>query len=294
MPAAQLSEAPAPERGEPQRYPFTDRDFHFIRDLLKARIGVNLTDSKRELVYGRLSKRLRALELDSFAAYCEYLRQNAESELPHTVNAVTTNLTFFFREEHHFDYLRDVLLPQCKASGQRRLRIWSAGCSTGEEPYSIAMTLREALGDAQGWDARILATDIDTNVLDHAERGVYPLERLDKLPATQRRWFQRGRGPQQGQVRVRREVRELVTFRPLNLLEPWPFRGPFDAIFCRNVIIYFDKATKEGLLRRYQRLLRTDGHLFLGHSESLFQGAQGLAPVGRTVYRRLAESEAGA
>jgi chemotaxis protein methyltransferase CheR len=267
---------------------FTDADFNFIRQLVATQTGISLSEQKRELVYGRLSKRLRNLELQTFAQYCTYVEHNGQ-ELHELVNAITTNLTSFFREPYHFDYLRDDLLPALLRSNaeSRRIRIWSAGCSTGEEPYSIAMVLRDALPAGQGWDARILATDIDSNVLARAQQGVFAEERASGIPERYlRRSFRRGQGDNAGMLRVSDEVRSLVTFRQLNLMQDWPMRGPFDVIFCRNVVIYFDKPTQKRLFNRYADLLAEGGHLFIGHSETLFKVCERFTLIGRTIYRK--------
>lgn len=268
---------------------FTDADFDFIRRLVADKTGIALSEQKRELVYGRLAKRLRSLELQTFAQYCDFLRDN-DGELHELVNAITTNLTSFFREPYHFDYLRDSLLPELLHSnaGSRRLRIWSAGCSTGEEPYSIAMVLRDALPSSQGWDAKILATDIDSNVLARAQSGIYAQERIQGVPEQYlRRGFRRGQGDNAGMLRVSDDVRSLITFRQLNLMQEWPMKGPFDVIFCRNVVIYFDKPTQRRLFNRYADLLADGGHLFIGHSETLFKVCERFTLIGRTIYRKL-------
>lgn len=272
-------------------FEFADQDFQRIRRIINDIAGISLADGKRELVYSRLSRRLRHLGLRRFDEYCRLLETGGDNneEIGEFVNALTTNLTSFFRESHHFDFLGAELLPALireRGAGNRRIRIWSAGCSTGEEPYSIAMVLRETL-PAVGWDAKILATDLDSNVLATAERGVYDDSRIKGLPeARVRRWFQRGRGAQSGQVRVASELRELITFRRLNLMHDWPMRGPFDVVFCRNVVIYFDKPTQRILFERFADLLVDHGHLFVGHSESLFKVTERFVPLGKTIYQR--------
>jgi len=268
---------------------FTDGDFDFIRRVVVEQTGITLSEQKRELVYGRLAKRLRTLDLQSFAQYCSYLEQSPD-ELHELVNAITTNLTSFFREPYHFDYLRENLLPELLRHNaqSRRIRIWSAGCSTGEEPYSIAMVLRDALPAGQGWDAKILATDIDSNVLARAQQGMYAQERASGIPERyQRRSLHKGQGDNAGMLRVSDEVRSLITFRQLNLMQEWPMKGPFDVIFCRNVVIYFDKPTQRRLFNRYADLLVDGGHLFIGHSETLFKVCDRFTLIGRTIYRKL-------
>src|SRR5262249_31632383 len=222
------------------------------------------------LVYGRLSRRLRALGLDSFRAYRQILERGDSDELAQFCNAITTNLTSFFREAHHFEYLRDELLAPLAADarGPRRLRFWSPGCCSGEEPYSLAMTIHEALPDARRWDIRILATDLDTEVLGRGRRGVYEEERVRGLPAARlERFFCPDDGGKAARYVVTEELRNLIAFRELNLMRALPMKGPFDAIFCRNVIIYFDKDTQRDLFARIAQLQRPGNLLFLGHSE---------------------------
>jgi chemotaxis protein methyltransferase CheR len=248
--------------------------------------GICLSDSKHELVYSRLSRRLRALRLGTFREYRELIASGNEAELVHFRNAITTNLTSFFRESHHFDYLRDhVLRPMlANRAHPRRLRIWSAGCSTGEEPYSIAMVLCEVMPDRRGWDARILATDIDSSVISFGEQGLYGGDRMQGVSTQRLQAFFTPAA--QGQHAVKQELRSLITFRQLNLLDPMPMRGPFDVIFCRNVIIYFDKDTKRNLFPRISPLQRSGDVLCLGHSESLSGVTDDYRLIGRTLYRR--------
>jgi chemotaxis protein methyltransferase CheR len=271
----------------------TDPEFHLIQTLVRRHTGIALSEHKRSLVVSRLGRRLRALELSSFRSYCDYLeRPEGAGELENFVNAITTNKTDFYRERVHFDFLAQEVIPALKAraarTGERRIRIWSAGCSTGEEPYTIAITLREGLGSLLGWDARILASDIDTNVLARAAEGVYALDRVADIPgAVLHAQFLRGTGGHAGHVRVRPEVQALVTFRQVNLLEePWPIRAMFDCIFCRNVIIYFDKPTQARLMQRFALSLKDDGYLFLGHSESLHGVCDRFAFLRNTIYRK--------
>ncbi len=271
-------------------FEFSDRDFQRVRRIINEVAGISLADGKRELVYSRLSRRLRQRGLRRFEDYCDLLEtQDDTAELGEFVNALTTNLTSFFREPHHFEFLARELLPALireRGFGTRRLRVWSAGCSTGEEPYSIAMVLRETL-PATGWDVKILATDLDSNVLATAGQGIYELGRVKDLPeARLRRWFQKGRGAQAGWVRVAPALRELITFRRLNLMDDWPMRGAFDIVFCRNVVIYFDKPTQRVLFERFADQLVEQGHLFVGHSESLFKVTERFAPLGKTIYQR--------
>lgn len=270
-------------------YVLTDVQFHRIRELVREHTGIALSDAKRQLVYGRLTRRLRALKLESFAEYVELLERGVPSELEEFTNAITTNLTSFFREPHHFEYLASDVLPRivAKDAGARRARIWCCAASTGEEPYSIAMVLREAQELLTGFDVKLLATDLDSAVLATGAAGVYNAERLQSVSGKRvSRFFRKGGGEHAGKVRVQDELRNLVTFKQLNLMNEWPVRGPFDAIFCRNVIIYFDKDTQRALFERMAALQRPGDILFLGHSESLYRVSDKYELVGRTIYRR--------
>ncbi|WP_111415345.1 CheR family methyltransferase [Billgrantia lactosivorans] len=259
----------------------TDEDFTRIRQLIYQRAGIVLAEHKREMVYSRLAKRLRHHGLTRFSDYLEKLaRQPDAREWEAFTNALTTNLTAFFREMHHFPLLAEHVR---NASGP--VRIWSAAASTGEEPYSIAMTLHESLGPRAS-EARVVATDIDTEALTRARAGVYPVEQVRKIDESRvRRFFQKGRGQHEGLARVRPEVTSIVEFQSLNLLAPqWPIKGPFDAIFCRNVMIYFDKQTQARILERFAPLLKPDGLLFAGHSENFSYISKVFRLRGQTVY----------
>jgi chemotaxis protein methyltransferase CheR len=272
-----------------REFAFGNDDFEALRKLVKQITGINLSDQKRELVYGRLARRLRALRLKSFAEYRDLLDQDGGQEIVEFCNAITTNLTAFFREPHHFDYLREqVLLPMAaNSAGPKRLRIWSAGCSTGEEPYSIAMTVIETLQDLRRWDVRILATDLDSDVLQRAQRGIYAEDRLKTMSGQRRSRFFTERREREGvSYEVSAELKSLITFKQLNLMHALPMRGPLEAIFCRNVVIYFDKDTQRNLFGRIAQLQRPRDLLFLGHSESLFKVSEDYTLIGKTVYRR--------
>jgi len=264
----------------------TDADFNRVRQLIYQRAGIVLAEHKREMVYSRLARRLRLYRLTRFADYLARLERQPEArEWEAFTNALTTNLTAFFREAHHFPLLASHVQQQ---GGP--VRVWCAAASTGEEPYSIAMTLSETLG-AHAREARVLATDIDTDALTRAREAVYPLEQVLKLPDERRkRFFLRGGGARAGLARIRPELMSMVEFRPLNLLAPsWPIEGPFDAIFCRNVMIYFDKETQARILDRFVPLLKPDGLLFAGHSENFSYISQAFRLRGQTVYE-LADS----
>ena len=283
---AVMADAASPRLRE---FAFHERDFQALRSLVKSLTGINLTEQKRELVYGRLTRRLRALGLKSFADYRELLAGD-ERELTELCNAITTNLTAFFREPHHFQSLREQWLEPLAADARatRRVRIWSAGCSTGEEPYSIAMTVLETLPHPAGWDVRILATDLDSEVLQRARNGAYAPERTAGLSRERlARFFIERPAGRTTVHQVTPELASLVTFKQLNLMHPLPMKGPLDVIFCRNVVIYFDKDTQRDLFVRFSLLQRPGDLLFLGHSESLFKVCDSYGLMGKTVYRRV-------
>lgn len=272
-----------------REFEFSVQDFEQVRQTLYEHAGISLNDGKSDLVYGRLSRRLRALKMNSFATYLAYLSTPpGEQEMVHFINALTTNLTAFFREPHHFEFLTRQALPEVMQRHQvdRRVRIWSAGCSTGEEPYSIAMVLRESPLTGSGWDSKLLATDLDSNVVDKAKRGRYTACRIAGLSkARAKKWFRRL--PDRSEVEVQQGLRELITFKQLNLMHEWPMRGPFDMIFCRNVIIYFDKPTQQRLFARYADMLVNGGYLFLGHSESMHNLSDRFELIGKTIYQKV-------
>lgn len=270
-------------------FAYTGADFERITRLIYKHAGIALAASKRDMVYNRLSRRLRAVGLERFGAYLDRLEGNdRDPEWQHFINALTTNTTSFFREAHHFPVLADLLR---KRVGSHPPAIWCAAASTGEEPYSLAMTVADTLGP-QASQVRIVASDLDTAVLDVAAAGVYPLERVERLaPDVLRRHFLRGTGKQAGNVRVRPELQRMISFTQVNLLdERLPVNGPFDAIFCRNVLIYFDRATQAQVVRRFAPLLRPDGLLFIGHSESLFHVSDVFRLQGQTIYERIDQS----
>jgi len=271
-----------------REFVFSSVDFNALRALVHQVTGISLAESKRNLVYGRLSRRLRALRLDSFAQYRQLLESDPNgTEMVEFCNAITTNLTSFFRESHHFEYLRQhPLAPLVNGRGQR-LRIWSAGCSTGEEPYSIAMTVCEALGDTPRADLKVLATDLDSDVLARARGAGYSADQVKGLSnARLTRFFDAQDDGAAPHYVVKHAVSRLITFKQLNLMHDLPMRGPLDVIFCRNVVIYFDKETQRRLFQRFARLQRPGDLLFIGHSESMFKVSDAYTLIGRTIYKR--------
>jgi len=267
------------------QFPFTDADFKVLCDLVSDHAGIQLYGAdKRTLVYTRLTRRLRILEMSSFDEYIQFLKTEFGSmqEFSHCINALTTNHTTFFRESYHFEYLVDTVMPAIfqRNAESKQIRIWSSGCSSGEEPYSIAMTLAPII--PEDWDVRILATDIDSNMINHGKQGIYTLRSSEIDDACLKNFFLRGRGDR---VRIKDAMREMVSFRRLNLLdEPWPMRKAFDVIFCRNVVIYFNSSVQEKLFCRYATSLQTGGFLFVGHSENLRKFNTPFASVAPTIY----------
>lgn len=258
-----------------QELVLSEKEFRLISDLVYKHCGINLHDGKKELVRARLAKRLREGNFDTFSEYIRHVLEDPTGrEFSMLVDSLSTNLTKFFREEQHFEYLRSQFLPRILAAKQARqsprIRGWSAGCSTGEEPYSIAITLLEAVAGRGHWDVKLLATDVSTRVLERAKKGVYDKERVDPIPLPLRNKYllhRKDRG--RDLYEVGDALRNVILFRYLNLMEDWPVRGPLDFIFCRNVMIYFDKPTQGRLINRYYDLLASGGVLFTGHSESL-------------------------
>ncbi|MFN3656055.1 MAG: CheR family methyltransferase [Pseudolabrys sp.] len=280
--------AAALAHGEPtaaslREFDFSSDDFRALAALAYEHAGIALSESKRNLVYSRISRRIRTLRLDSFRAYRELLETNPR-EIENFINSISTNHTKFFREDHHFDHFRSRVAVPFAQGGRPsgRLRIWSAACSSGEEPYTISVVLKRELRTLANCDVKILATDIDTEVLAKAARGQFAVASTADVPKPYLSFFR-----QEGdKVTVDDDVRDAITFRRLNLMEPWPFRGLFDAIFCRNVMIYFDGPTKANLIERLSKQLKPGGWLYIGHSESLIGSHPELRPAGRTIYRR--------
>lgn len=263
-----------------REFSYSRRDFERVKGLLFKQAGINLADSKDAMVYSRLARRLRTLEINSFKEYLAYVGSN-DDEMEHFINALTTNLTAFFREPHHFEALADFLRkrPQTK-------RIWCAASSTGEEPYSIAMTVASVYGTFTP-NIQILATDIDSKVLQKARQGIYAQNSISQLSHDYKtQFFYKGRGPQTGRVRVVDELRKMVQFEPLNLMSPnWYIDAPIDVIFCRNVMIYFDRPTQRKILARMVKLMCREGMYVAGHSENFTMYPELVESMGKTIYR---------
>ncbi|MGJ8693256.1 MAG: CheR family methyltransferase [Thalassotalea sp.] len=264
------------------------KDFRFICDFVYEHTGIVLSESKREMVYRRLSRIVRERNLQSFTEYCQLLRNNPPSEMGYFINAITTNLTSFFREAHHFEFLAATELPNLlKNKRDKKIRIWSSACSTGEEPYSVAMTIVQSMKEKLStWDVKILATDIDSDVLAKARAGIY--EDKDNLMQAKikQQFFNKGTGQNSQRMRANETIKKYITFKQLNLLNEWPMKGPFDVIFCRNVVIYFDKETQQELFSRFYQLLSPGGLLILGHSENLGKCQEYFENIGRTIFRK--------
>jgi chemotaxis protein methyltransferase CheR len=280
-----------PSIAHDREFVFTNQDFEQVRQMIYEHAGISLNPTKHDMVYSRLARRLRATGINNFKDYLALLESNNEQEWEAFVNSLTTNLTSFFREPHHFPLLAEHILKQ---KGKHPISLWCSAASTGEEPYTMAMTAVDAFNTFTP-PVTIVATDLDTNVLSKAEAGVYPVERVEKLSNDLiKRFFLKGTGAQSGFVRVRPELRAMITFRQLNLLgNDWHVRGPLDAIFCRNVMIYFDKATQLKILERFAPLLQPDGLLFAGHSESFHNAGHLFNLRGKTVYELAKEKSSG-
>lgn len=265
-----------------REFKFTDSDFRNIKSIVESKAGIILNEQKKAMIYGRLAPRIRKLKLKDFKEYCLLLTDPSVNELEELIDIITTNVTKFFREDHHFEFLGKYAKELVKRKQlDKTLYIWSAGCSTGEEPYTIAMTLQESL--PEGWGYNILATDLCTTALSHAKTGVYDLAQAKDIePGMLQKYFQRGKGNLDGKIRVRPSLHQNITFEKLNLMNEVNFSHRFDIVFCRNVIIYFDKEFKLQLLKQYHQALKPDGYLIIGHSESIY-GMED--KFGRTEYK---------
>jgi len=271
-----------------QSFDISEKEFQLFQEIIHRETGIHLSNKKKKLIVARLTKRLRVLDLQNFTQYYEYLKDSsdADKEIVNLVNRITTNKTNFFREKHHFDFLARELFPQMIASNEsRRLRIWSAGCSSGEEPYTLAMVAAETFKSQRGWDIKILATDLDTEILGRAIAGQYPTQALSPVPKEYiHRYFTRS---SEGYT-ANDTLKSMITFRKLNLMDfTFPMKRPFDIIFCRNVIIYFDIPSKENLLSRFYLHLKEGGHMFIGHSESLMHMRDKFKYLKHTIYKKV-------
>lgn len=270
-------------------YNLSDNDFNRLRDIIYNEAGIKLADVKKILMQSRLIKRLRELRLDSFSEYYDYLLDNYEDEKINFINAITTNKTDFFRENDHFEYMKKQILPEFEKKREKELRIWSAGCSTGEEPYTIAITLFDYFNGKSAPEFLLLATDIDTQVLDRAKEGSYPAEHLSEVDEKYlKTYFTYSQNEKGGFYRVKDQLKEVIYFRRLNLLQDeYPMKKKFDIIFCRNVIIYFDRETQKKLFEKYYSYLKDDGYLLIGHSENITSITDKFTLAGRTIYRKV-------
>ena len=282
VPRTSLSSNLPPRDSAAREFSFSTADFERVRKLIYQHAGISLSPVKQDMVYSRLARRLRATGKSSFADYLDALEKNGGDEWERFVNSLTTNLTSFFREPHHFPIFAEHLR---KLGTRRPIRVWCSAASTGEEPYSIAITVAETFG-SNASHVSIMASDLDTNVLATAQKGVYPIERVDKLsPERLRKFFLRGTGAQEGYVSVRPELKNMIQFQRINLLDQsYAVKGPLDVIFCRNVMIYFDKPTQYKILSRFAPLMQPDGLMFAGHSESFLHAADLFRSLGKTVY----------
>ncbi len=266
------------------RFELSKEDFGWIQEQIRTRTGIVIAEHKRDLVYNRMSRRLRNVGLKTFSDYRNLIDSN-EREFIEFINALTTNVTSFFRESHHFELLKKKILPEIVNTPSARARIWSAGCSSGQEPYSIAMTVASAFRSPPR-NLKILATDLDTNVIKKARSGVYPLSEVEGIGAKYLSQYFNSQGVPQGAVQAKPVLRNMIRFNQLNLMQNWPMQGKFDVIFCRNVIIYFDRETQQKLFNRYASVLNPGGYLFLGHSESI-NGNRNFQPLGKTAFKKV-------
>ena len=265
----------------------TEAEFTKFSTFIFAQTGIHLKAEKKELLNARLGKRLRFHKLSSFSDYFDYVMSDTSGdELVHLINSVSTNFTSFFREQAHFDFLTSSVLPGYAQS--RSLKVWSSACSSGEEPYTLAMVIADYLKQCKGIQLSIMATDISTKVLAVAQKGIYSTDKVDKVPSDLlRRYFQKGVGKSTGYVKVKEELQRLTTFKRVNLMEPFPWKEKMDIIFCRNVMIYFTRETQQELAEKFYNSLAPGGYLFIGHSESLTSVTHRFQQAATTVYRKV-------
>lgn len=274
---------------EKTEFAFSNQEFERVKVLIGERTGIHITEDKKALVYARITRRLRALKLKNFADYFHVLQSDSKDETQQFINAVTTNLTSFFREQHHFDFLSEEFVPKIVEQNKKRkaINIWSAGCSSGEEVYSIAITLAEAIPNIDQWNVRIIGTDIDSNMLAIGEKGVYKVNRVEGMPeALLKKYFLRGKGKNAGHVKVSKKLADMVTFENLNLVEPWNLKCAFDFIFCRNALIYFDGTVQKDIVDRFSNELADHGYLAVGHSENILKLTDQYKLVGKSIYEK--------
>ncbi|HNW81904.1 MAG TPA: protein-glutamate O-methyltransferase CheR [bacterium] len=274
---------------EIKKISLSDAEFEKLRELVFKVSGISLAETKKELVVSRFTKRVKALKLQNFSEYYDLLVSSSGfSEIQNFINSITTNKTDFFREAHHFDFITSTFIPQIIASGKRVVRVWSAACSTGEEPYTIAIVMAKHLVEPYNIPVKILATDIDTSVLKTAARGVYESGVLNTVPEEyMKKYFLRGKGDSLGLFKIKDEIKQMVTFKQLNFIAPeYPITSTFDMIFCRNVIIYFNPETKKLVVNRLFRYLNDGGYIMMGHSEALFNMIDGLVYLKNTIYQK--------
>jgi len=268
-----------------KEFTMREEDFGFLADLAYSTSGIVLGEHKKELLYSRIARRIRALKLTSFSDYCRYIQIHQEQEISNFLNSITTNLTSFFRESHHFEFLAKELIPEFKKrSTSDPIRVWSSASSTGQEPYSIAITLYKHLKNSHH-NVKILATDLDSNVLNKGRNGEYSLDEIEQMPRDYLRYFERNE--RAGVGRVKQDIRNLIQFNRLNLLGPWPIKIKFDVVFCRNVVIYFNKETQKQLFTRLADQIVDGGYLIIGHSESLVGMEKRFRSCGRTIYQKI-------
>ncbi len=278
--------AAANNSGQKDDIQLTDEQFDALRKIVYTQSGIKLADTKKQMLRRRVQRRISTLDLGTGNEYQKLLEEKDSRELTQLINEVTTNLTYFFREIHHFEYLKETVLPEIIAKkSTKRLRIWSSASSTGEEPYTLAIILREMQREFAGWDAKILATDLSFDVLDNCRRGVYDVSQIEEhtSPERMKKWF----SGSPSAMEVHPSLRELITFNQLNLMNTWPMKQQFDVIFCRNVMIYFDRPTKQRLVDRLADALMDDGYMFIGHSESLMNISDRFELVNKTTYRKI-------
>jgi len=267
-----------------KEFPMSDTDFRYLAGKAYALSGIVLGESKKELVYSRVARRVRALGLGNFNQYCDYLNAHEDQEVNEFLNSITTNLTSFFRESHHFEFLAKTVIPEWKKlPTSRPIRLWSSACSTGQEAYSMAITLRRNF-DVSKHDIKILATDLDSRVLGVCKKGEYALSDVEQLPRDYHSCFYKS--SERGQARIKEDFKNLIQFNRLNLLGEWPMKKKFDVIFCRNVVIYFNKESQVELFSRLADALNPGGYLFIGHSENLYGASHLFQSLGRTIYKK--------